>query len=274
MSVSIGPFGFSISHLIFFISVACTFLVGYLLTRKNKKPLSDYIFRVIAVTLIAARVGYVIQYWQQYQNEWWQILNVRDGGFNLIAGFSFGILMLAWESWKHKERSKQLLVSCVLGATCFFTSHFVYQSWYFNPPDMPAMTLQSYAGDSVLLTEQYLGNPTVFNLWASWCGPCVKEMPILEDAQNRQQDVAIVIVNQGENREAIQQFLNEQNLQFTHNLLDVRSQFSTQLDTYVLPTTLFFNSEGALVDSHIGELSPARLEQGMRRAREVNSAPE
>lgn len=269
MSFSLGPFGFSYAHLAFFISIALTFLIGYGFSRKLNKSLGDFLFRIIAVTLITARFGYVIQYWEQYQTSLLQIFNVRDGGFNLWVGVIAGALMLVWECWRHKKLTKQLVTSSVTGLSAFLILIFVHDAWLYDPPDMPNLSLEHYSGESFTLTDEYLGEPTVINLWASWCGPCVKEMPILERAQQEHSNVNIVIVNQGENRQTVAEFLSEHELQFAHNVLDQRTQFSTLLKAYVLPTTLFFNAEGKLVDNHIGELSPARLSQGIAKTTSV-----
>src|SRR5690606_41651094 len=45
--------------------------------------------------------------------------------------------------------------------------------------------------------------PTVVSLWATWCPPCIREMPVLEDAQQRYPGVNFVFANQGEHPETI-----------------------------------------------------------------------
>jgi len=271
VAVSIGPFGFAMSHIIFFLSVAIVFSAGWLLGRKLIKPLSDPIFRILAVTLIAARFGYVVQYFDQYSTAPWQILNVRDGGFLLWIGLGAGVLMFLWEAMRARPIAPRLALALMIGALSFFGLHGLHNAAQGPAPDLPTLALETLDGREIVLSEAYRGKPTVFNLWATWCPPCVKEMPILQDAQNEHSDLQLVIVNQGESPDTIIEFLQANELTFTHNLRDPQSRFASLLEAYVLPTTLFFNAEGMLVDSHIGELSPARLTQGIRKAREVQA---
>jgi thiol-disulfide isomerase/thioredoxin len=115
--------------------------------------------------------------------------------------------------------------------------------------------LASLAGDK----------PTVVNLWATWCPPCIREMPVLEDAQQRYPNVNFVFANQGEHPETIRKFLMAQNLNLSHVLSDRQNRFGRVVGSHGLPTTLFYNAQGHLVDTHMGELSRASLARSLER---------
>jgi thiol-disulfide isomerase/thioredoxin len=112
------------------------------------------------------------------------------------------------------------------------------------------------------------GKPLVLNLWASWCPPCRREMPVLAKAQAEHSDVTFVFANQGEGADAVKTYLAAQHLSLHNVVLDGTTVLACRTGSAGLPTTLFFNARGELVDRRMGELSPATLAQGLASLRE------
>jgi thiol:disulfide interchange protein len=83
----------------------------------------------------------------------------------------------------------------------------------------------------------------------------------LQQAQAANPDVNIVFVNQGEEPGAIAAFLDRQGLVLRNVLVDPQGSAGTSLGHSALPTTLFFDAQGRLVGTRIGELSQATLTQ-------------
>jgi len=121
--------------------------------------------------------------------------------------------------------------------------------------------LSTLDGQSTTLVDLQPGKPKVVNIWASWCPPCIREMPVLEKAQERYPDITFVFVNQGEQVETINSFLGQQDLSIRNVLSDVSGSFASATGSQALPTTLFYDAEGRQVDVHMGELSNASLAQ-------------
>lgn len=117
------------------------------------------------------------------------------------------------------------------------------------------------------LTEAARGRPVVVNLWASWCGPCRVEMPMLAAAQQREPTVAFLFVNQGESPATVQSFLQQQGFTLREVLLDSGSSLGQAIASRGLPITLFFDAKGRQVDAHFGILNPAALESRLRQLR-------
>lgn len=113
----------------------------------------------------------------------------------------------------------------------------------------------------------YRGKVVLVNLWATWCPPCQREMPVMQQAQASNPDVNIVFVNQGEESRTIAAFLDRHSLVLRHVLVDPQHQTGAALGHRALPTTLFFDAEGRLADTRIGELSQATLTQRLTRLR-------
>jgi len=265
MSVIIGPFAFSVAHVIFFAAIIIAFVVGWLFSRKLDVSVGDALFRVVAVTLIAARVSYVVRNSDLYFAEFWQIFNVRDGGFDFWVGVIAGAAMLIWEIIRNKPVAKGLVVSAVAGLVVFSGFHALHDYRTAGQLFVPEVQAQTLDGRNVWLNREFRGQPMVINLWATWCPPCVREMPLLEDAEGEYPDVAIVVLNQGENADLIVPFLQEQGLNLDNVLLDENSAFGAAISSQALPTTLFFDRHGVLIDSHVGEFSAARLRSGIQQ---------
>lgn len=139
-------------------------------------------------------------------------------------------------------------------------NHLVQQ----GVPALPDLQLATLEERPVSL-DSYVGKPVVLNLWATWCPPCRREMPVFEKAQSEFSDVAFVLVNQGESVQQAQDFLESEGLNLTHILLDPSSETMQAMRTSGLPTTFFFDAGGQLVDFHLGEITMSDLEDKISR---------
>lgn len=128
---------------------------------------------------------------------------------------------------------------------------------------LPALVLHDLEGRAVAL-HQFDGKPLVVNLWATWCPPCRREMPVLVNAQRRHADVRFMFVDAGESAGAVRRFLKAAGLQPENVLLDDTQQLAQAFDVRVFPTTLFFDAQGILRSTHVGALSPATLAAELR----------
>ena len=84
-------------------------------------------------------------------------------------------------------------------------------------------------------------------------------MPVLAEAQQNRSDIELVFVNQGEGPDQIREYLHGAGLSLGNVLLDPFSSLMHEVGARGLPTTLFFDTDGRLVDFHMGELTRAGL---------------
>ena len=113
------------------------------------------------------------------------------------------------------------------------------------------------------------GKPMVVNLWATWCPPCRREMPVLAAAQKQETGVSFVFVNQGEAGAGAtaQRYLSIEKIELTNVLLDQGARLGREVGSGSLPTTLFYDANGRLVDTHLGQLSAASLASKLSKLR-------
>lgn len=125
-------------------------------------------------------------------------------------------------------------------------------------------TLEDLSGIPVNL-EELEGRPVVVNFWASWCGPCRNEMPLLEAYFMDYQDNLVILgVNAGEPADTVRPYVEELGLTFPI-LLDSKNEVYSLYRVRGMPTTFFLDADGIIRFQHIGELSEAQLADYLER---------
>ena len=248
-------------------------LAGMRFGRRAGLDVEPLLWRMLLVGLLGARLMFVWEWHASYLAQPLSLLDVRDGGWNLPAG-----LVAACFYGLHRARGQRALRRPVLAAVLAtslagMAGALLLLSQAAPTAPLPALSLASLQGPPVLLSD-YAGKPTVINLWATWCPPCRREMPVLRQAQADRADVNFVFVNQGEAPAAIAGYLGRNGLADLRNVLvDERRQAGLALGGQnALPTTLFYDARGRLVETRIGALSPATLAQQLAKLREGAAA--
>lgn len=259
LSISIGPVAVSVSMLTTVVGIILFWVLTHWLTRKSaeKTHAVDAIFRAIVVGLIVARIAFVLKLWSVYQESWWQILNIRDGGFIPYYGWIASILVLIASARGKRDITRAYLRASIATLCVLIPLNFA-AFLYSDEVRLPKIPVYDSTGEQVSL-QTFEGKPLVINYWASWCPPCRKEMPVLEAAQMQHSSVSFVFVNQGEEATVAQRFLKSQGVNIENVFYDPASRLSRASGAAGLPTTLFFDATGKLVASHMGELTPASL---------------
>lgn len=263
-TITVGPLGFTLLQALMLLALFVAVVTGALLGRKHRIVVSDALFTLVMVAFVAARLVFVLRYLDSYDGLL-AMLDIRDGGFDVVAGIAAGLIYLVWRSWRSARLRRPLAGAVLAGAITWGMlggTLMLVDSQARPLPDLTLATLdEEFANLRHLPAAE--GRPVVINLWATWCPPCVREMPVLAAAQKERDDIAFVFVNIGETSEQIYAFLENQSIRLDNILLDKRNRLGAVTGAHVLPTTLFYNADGMLVNSHTGELSRATLQRGL-----------
>jgi thiol-disulfide isomerase/thioredoxin len=101
--------------------------------------------------------------------------------------------------------------------------------------------------------ESYLGRFVFFNFWATWCAPCVWEMPALQAVHDELSDEGLIVVgiNNREREEEVREFRNEQDLTFPI-LLDRSGVVQEGYSVWSYPSSYLVSPEGIVLGGRIG----------------------
>lgn len=135
----------------------------------------------------------------------------------------------------------------------------------------PDFTLRSLRTGEEVSLASLKGQPVVLNFWASWCGPCITEHPVLEwGAQEFGRDARFLGVVFEDTDENARAFLRKHGESFTQ-LVDPRSRIAVDFGVAGVPETYFIDANGIILGKHVGPIDPDSLAAGIRALRE--SAP-
>ncbi len=110
----------------------------------------------------------------------------------------------------------------------------------------PDFTLKTIQGENLNLAEQR-GKIIVINFWASWCGPCRKEMPVLQQFYEKYNDLGVSVwgVNVEQENQAGRDFLKGLNLTFPI-LFDQTNNISATYEVKAMPSTVIIDRDGII----------------------------
>jgi cytochrome c biogenesis protein CcmG/thiol:disulfide interchange protein DsbE len=120
----------------------------------------------------------------------------------------------------------------------------------------PAFALPRLDDASVKISrEQLLGKPWVLNVWASWCGPCREEHPLVIDLARRY-PIAVYGLNYKDRGDDARAWLREMGDPFAATLVDADGKVGIDWGVYGVPETFVIDKEGRVRLKHIGPLTP------------------
>ncbi|MDS1142265.1 TlpA disulfide reductase family protein [Pusillimonas sp. SM2304] len=262
----IGPFPIQVVTVIAAVLLAwlTARIVGRRMPDVPYKAAGSMILDAVVWGLLAARLAYIAQWREDYLAAPRSMIAIGDGGFIWWVG----VLVVVAYIWRRTRSTPILrvpvLAGVMAGVVAWVVAGGVLALLLRSAPPLPDLQLATLDERPVSLSA-YAGRPIVLNLWASWCPPCRREMPVLEQAQTAFPGVSFVLVNQGESAQQAKEFLQNEGLNLTDVLLDPSSEAMRKMRTGGLPTTFFFDAQGRMVDLHLGEITMSVLKDKASR---------
>ena len=163
------------------------------------------------------------------------VLGTRSGGGAPGAGSQGDVLQLA------ALRRAAALEPCPAGLA----------------PSLPDLVLPCVGDDGDVRVRQAPGRPTLVNVWATWCGPCVREIPLLQSVHERSAALDVVGVLTQDTAENALRFADDASLGFDMTYASVLDEDGVVMRRFGPgpPITLFVTADGRLAHTRVGELT-------------------
>ncbi len=130
----------------------------------------------------------------------------------------------------------------------------------------PNFALKAVGTGEMLDVAKLRGKPAIINFWATWCGPCYQEHPVLvQNARVLGQDVQFVGVVFNDTEQKIQQFLAQRGSAYP-TLLDEQGKTAVAYGVGGVPETFFLDKNGTIVAKYAGPLTTEELQANLAKA--------
>ena len=264
-ALPLGPLVLPWGPVLVLVGYVVAVLVAWLERRDGRADAEPALFALLLLALLTARAVFVARHWAAYHGVL-AMLDIRDLGFAPWPGAIVALLGGALWLWRRPALRRPLALSAASGLVIAGLIGAIVSIAQPLRTPLPEVTLRTLDGAPQTLAA-LRGTPLVLNLWATWCPPCERELPLLVNAARSERGVRIVLVDQGQDAVTVRDYLRAHRLDPPVMLLDGDEALLRAYHSPGLPTTLFIAADGRLVSTHVGELSQATLAQALTQLR-------
>jgi len=178
----------------------------------------------------------------------------------IISTVAVAAMIGGWAAFglQSSEMKQEMAVDAASGGACTHEKGVAAGLTNYLPSDGPKQAPQTTFrddDDNVLSLADLKGQGLVVNFWATWCAPCVAEMPALDrlDAEMADQGIRVIAINEDRNPDAVAPgFYEETGLTSLGLYADEGMQLAREASVSGLPTTLLINRNGDEVGAVVG----------------------
>lgn len=260
--IEIGPLVFSGPRFAALTGIIVFLIVTEGIARSRGAAFRKWSGQVVIVGIVLARLGFITAHWPDFREDPLSMVYLWQGGFSLVTA-AIGVAVVSlYHLWRVPQNAPFAGIAL---AAATAVANVAYQiSGEAGALPLPNNVFLTLAGDPVVLADRG-GKPLVINLWATWCPPCRRELPMMVDVASGRTDVDVVFANQGEGPSIIDHYLTRKGLTLDTVILDSGQQLFSHYGALGLPATLFIAADGSLQGSHLGEISRSQLNAQIER---------
>jgi thiol-disulfide isomerase/thioredoxin len=229
--------------------------------------------------VVGARLVFALVHFSAYRSAPWTILYFWQPGYMYLGGLLFGGAYILWQSRIYQPNQRKTFLAVVaasylLAAVIFLGAIASLQ--LLRPSEVPGkgdlapvMQFQNIDGDTVSLSGLQ-GRGVVLNFWATWCPPCRREMPMLDEFHQNYSDNGLSVIGLAVNESAAQvrQLVSSMGLSYPIWVdappslpgFDRSQEVFNRYGGVGLPMTIFIDRKGIIKNVYVGELSRGYLQ--------------
>ncbi|WP_029057589.1 TlpA disulfide reductase family protein [Stappia stellulata] len=260
-AVSLGPLVMAADRFAVVLGIFTFLIVAGILARRVNGRLDGWAWWTLLAGIGAARLGHVALHLDTFAADPLRVLYIWQGGFFWPAGAAAVLACLVFLLKDARLRLWGVLPLALALVVWNTTWQLTGGTSALAVPDRSFQTLEGTLHD----LGAGSGEPRIVNLWATWCPPCRREMPMMAELARESDAVDFIFANQGEGRSDIRSYLGQTGLSLETILVDPFSDLSRFYGAPGLPATLFIDADGILRHAHIGEISREVLQSNIDR---------
>jgi thiol-disulfide isomerase/thioredoxin len=230
------------------------------------------------IGIVASRPSFVLLNWSSFSAKPWTILYLWQPGYSFSVGLVAALAYIFYRIYRQEVERRRAVVSSLsagfaLPVLLFIgmlltMNRFVDVEIYIPGDTVPNDKVTDLYGEPASFAD-FVGKGLVVNFWATWCPPCRREMPLLEEVYNKykSRNITVIGVSVDNSRDAIKNYVESVSVTYPiwedsvirSNNLPGGTSLSSMFGVVGFPTTFFIDANGVIQSSYVGELNLAIL---------------